>query len=422
LSWLKASLSIAIAHGVRLLGGLIVIKMIAIYLGPEGFGRLGHFMSLIAILSVLAGGGILNGMVKYVSEYKQQPENLNIFLSNALAYSLAFSSLLFVVLMISAKPISLILFKSVEYSELIMVLGGIQFLYAIVNFCNGTINGLRETFKFSKILVIGTLIGLPINYYAISHYGFTGAVVGLALVNACLLLPALFELSKLEVYKRIKFSLNRPDTYRLSKFSLMQMISLATLPLAEIYVRNLIIDNAGWYETGLWQSLMRLSSVYVGFFTTFLAAYYMPTLSSIVDKNQVVKYVTKYVLGVGVAFMLIAVMLYVFRELVFTVIFSKAFVIPAGYLGFQLLGDLFKIMSYVIAFLVVAKARARLYVMGELIQTALYLGIATWFIKVADVSKVFSAYAVSNFLYFSVCVFALLWFKRTFSENESILK
>jgi hypothetical protein len=148
----------------------------------------------------------------------------------------------------------------------------------------------------------------------------------------------------------------------------------------------------------------------------------MPTLSSIVDKNQVVKYVTKYVLGVGVAFMLIAVMLYVFRELVFTVIFSKAFVIPAGYLGFQLLGDLFKIMSYVIAFLVVAKARARLYVMGELIQTALYLGIATWFIKVADVSKVFSAYAVSNFLYFSVCVFALLWFKRTFSENESILK
>jgi len=422
LSWLRASLSIAIAHGVRLVGGLIVIKMIAIYLGPEGFGRLGHFMSLIAILSVLAGGGILNGMVKYVSEYKQQPEKLNLFLSNALAYSTIFSSLLFVVLLISAKPISLILFKSVEYSGLIVVLGGIQLLYAMVNFCNGTINGLRETFKFSKILVVGTVIGLPINFYAISYYGFNGAVIGLAAVNACLLLPALFELSKLEVYKKIKFSFNRSDTFKLSKFSLMQMISLATLPLAEMYVRNLIIDNAGWHETGLWQSLMRLSSVYVGFFTTFLAAYYMPTLSSIFDKDQMVKYVTRYVLGIGVAFAMIAVMLYVFREFVFTVIFSKEFIIPAEYLRFQLLGDLFKIMSYVIAFLIVAKAKARLYVMGELVQTGLYLGIATWFIKTGDVSKVFSAYAVSNFLYFSVCVLALLWFKRTFSENKSISK
>lgn len=418
MSWLRASLSIAIAHGVRMIGGLIIIKMIAIYLGPEGFGKLGHFMSLIAILSVLAGGGILNGMVKYVSEYKQQPEKLNLFLSNALAYSVILSSLLFVALLILAKPISLILFKNIEYSGLIMLLGGIQFLYAMVNFCNGTINGLRETFKFSKVLVIGTLISLLINYYVISYYGFTGAVLGLAAVNASLLLPAMFELSKLKIYKRIKFSLNRDDTVKLSRFSLMQVISLATLPLAEIYVRSVIIDNAGWYETGLWQSLMRLSSVYVGFFTTFLAAYYMPTLSNIVDKDQIVKYVTKYALGVGIAFSVMAVMLYVCREFVFTVVFSKAFAMPAEYLRFQLLGDLFKIMSYTIAFLVVAKARARLYVISELIQTALYLGIAAWFINVRGVSQVFSAYAVSNFLYFSVCALALLWFRRKLSEVE----
>lgn len=419
MSWLRASLSIAIAHGVRLVGGLIVIKMIAIYLGPDGFGRLGHFMSLIAILGVLAGGGILNGMVKYVSEYKQQPEKLDLFLSNALVYSTIFSSLLFAVLLISAKQISLILFKSVEYSKLIMVLGGIQFLYAMVNFCNGTINGLRETFKFSKILVIGTVIGLPINFYAVSYYGFNGAVIGLAAVNACLLLPALFELSKLEVYKKIKFSFNRQDTFKLSKYSLMQVISLATLPIAEIYVRNLIVDNAGWHETGLWQSLMRLSSVYVGFFTTFLAAYYMPMLSGIFDKDEMVKYVIRYVLGIGMAFAVIAAMLYIFREFVFIVVFSKSFIIPAEYLRFQLLGDLFKIMSYVIAFLIVAKGKASLYVICELVQTGLYLGIAIWFVKVSDVSKVFSAYAVSNFLYFSICLIGLLWFGMALEKNKS---
>ena len=401
-----------------MLGGLIVIKIIAIYLGPEGFGRLGHFMSMIAILGVLAGGGILNGIVKYVAEYKGTPNRLHPFLSNALAYTLIFSTLLFIVISLSAKQLSLILFDGEEFTQLIIYLGLIQYFYGLVSFCNGTINGLRETTKFAKIIIVGTLIGLPTSYFLIITYGFSGAVLGLAAVNACLLLPAIFELHKLEFFKKIKLSLNKQDTLRLSKFSAMQMFSLATLPLAEMYIRSLIIDNAGWHEAGLWQSLMRLSSVYVGFFTTFLAAYYMPTLSAILDKNQIFKYVTKYIVTIGSIFILIAVMVYTFREFVLSVIFSKEFTIPAEYVWFQLIGDLFKIMSYVIGFLIVAKAKTKLYIMGELAQTAFYLCVATFLIKVGGVSKVFPAYAISNFMYFCICLFGLLWFKSTISQNK----
>lgn len=401
-----------------MLGGLIVIKIIAIYLGPEGFGRLGHFMSMIAILGVLAGGGILNGIVKYVAEYKGAPDKLHPFLSNALAYTLIFSTLLFIAISLSAKQLSLILFGGQEFTQLIIFLGLIQYFYGLVSFCNGTINGLRETTKFAKIIIFGTLIGLPTSYFLIITYGFCGAVLGLAAVNACLLLPAIFELKKLEFFKKIKFSINRQDTIKLSKFSAMQMFSLATLPLAEMYIRSLIIDNAGWHEAGLWQGLMRLSSVYVGFFATFLAAYYMPTLSGILDKNLIFKYVAKYVVTIGGIFILIAVMVYTFREFVFSVIFSKEFIIPAEYVRYQLIGDLFKIMTYVIGFLIVAKAKTKLYIMGELAQTAFYLGVSTWLIKVGGVSKVFPAYAISNFMYFCICLFGLLWFKNTISQNK----
>ena len=418
MSWWKASVATAVAQAFRMLGGLIIIKIIAIYLGPEGFGRLGHFMSMIAILGVLAGGGILNGIVKYVAEYKGAPDRLHPFLSNALAYTLIFSTLLFIAITLSAKQLSLILFGGDEFTQLIIFLGLIQYFYGLVSFCNGTINGLRETTKFAKIIIFGTLIGLPTSYFLIITYGFSGAVLGLAAVNACLLLPAMYELQKLEFFKKIKFSINKQDTIRLSKFSAMQMFSLATLPLAEMYIRSLIIHNAGWHEAGLWQGLMRLSSVYVGFFTTFLAAYYMPTLSEILDKNQIFKYVAKYVVTIGSIFILIAVMVYTFREFVFSVIFSKEFIIPAEYVRYQLTGDLFKIMSYVIGFLIVAKAKTKLYIMAELAQTAFYLGVATWLIKVGGVSKVFPAYAVSNFMYFCICLFGLLWFKNTISQNK----
>ncbi|HWX00138.1 O-antigen translocase [Collimonas sp.] len=416
MNWWKASTASAIAQAVRMLSGLIIIKIIAVVLGPEGFGRLGHFMSMITILTVLAGGGVLNGIVKYVAEYKDNPEKLFPFLSNALAYSLVFSSLIFFVFLLLAKKISLFLFDNDNDAWLFVFLGFIQFSYALVTFCNGTINGLRETGKFAKIIVVGTLIGLPVSCYAVYRFGFAGAVIGLSLMNACLLFPGLFGFYRLGFLKKIKFAFNFGDFRSISKFSLMQIISLATLPLAEIYIRSLIIHDAGWEQAGLWQSLMRLSSVYIGFFTTFLSAYYMPTLSGIIDKDEVIRYVSKYLTIIGCAFFVIASSVYICRSLVFSIVFSKDFVIPSNYVKFQLIGDFFKILSYVIGFLIVAKAKTKLYILSEFIQTFFYLGVATLLMKFGNVYQVFPAYALSNFLYFLICFSGFLIYGKTWNR------
>ena len=412
MNWLKASTSTAIAQAARMLSGLIVIKMIAVSLGTEGFGRLGHFMSLISVLSVLAGGGILNGIVKYVAEYKSSPSRLHAFLSCAGAYSLLFSVLVCLVLSLFARQISLLLFDTDQYGSLIVFLAFIQFAYGVVSFCNGIINGLTETVKFAKISIVGTALGLPISCFCILQYGFVGAVVGLAVINACLLIPSLIAVMRLDLLQKIKLRFNRLDFKNIARFSSMQMVSLATLPLAEIFVRSLIAQYFGWQETGLWQSLMRLSAVYIGFFTMFLAAYYMPVLSSITDRRKSFNHVVKYLLGVGGAFIVIAVLVYVMRYYVFLIIFSKEFVIPANYVLYQLIGDFFKILSYVIGFLIVAKAKSTLYILGEFVQTGLYLGLAIIAIRSGQVENVFVIYAFSNFLYFLVCLTGLTVYGR----------
>ena len=68
--------------------GFILIKLIAVYLGAGGMGLLGNFMSLVAMLSLMAGGGISNGVIKYVAEYKKQPRRLAEFIGSAKLYSL----------------------------------------------------------------------------------------------------------------------------------------------------------------------------------------------------------------------------------------------------------------------------------------------------------------------------------------------
>lgn len=59
---------------VKILTGMLSLKIIALYAGPEGIAILGQFMSLANIFATIAGGGIALGVIKYVAEYAQTDE------------------------------------------------------------------------------------------------------------------------------------------------------------------------------------------------------------------------------------------------------------------------------------------------------------------------------------------------------------
>ncbi|MDP3928878.1 MAG: oligosaccharide flippase family protein, partial [Bacteroidota bacterium] len=77
---LLAAFAAPLAHGLRMVANLVILKLIAITLGPIGMGTLGNFMSLTTMISVFAGAGITTGITKYVAEYKSSPKRLIRFL------------------------------------------------------------------------------------------------------------------------------------------------------------------------------------------------------------------------------------------------------------------------------------------------------------------------------------------------------
>lgn len=57
MSGLYSAMWTGFAHLTKILAGFIVLKLVAVYLGAEGLGSLGQLMSLITILSLIAGEG-----------------------------------------------------------------------------------------------------------------------------------------------------------------------------------------------------------------------------------------------------------------------------------------------------------------------------------------------------------------------------
>ena len=58
MSLAKASVWTASSTLVKIIAGLLVVKLLAVSFGPEGIGQAGNFRQLITVLGVLAGAGI----------------------------------------------------------------------------------------------------------------------------------------------------------------------------------------------------------------------------------------------------------------------------------------------------------------------------------------------------------------------------
>ena len=57
---------------IKIITSFVSAKVIAIYLGPTGLGMLGQLTSFIAIFLTISTGAITTGVIKFVSEYKNE--------------------------------------------------------------------------------------------------------------------------------------------------------------------------------------------------------------------------------------------------------------------------------------------------------------------------------------------------------------
>lgn len=392
---------------------LVIVKMIAVYLGPAAMGFLGHFMSLSTIVSVFVGGGIGNGIAKYVAEYRNKPRRMLRFVGASIVYGLCFCALVLLVSIIAARPLAQTLFGDLSYSWLFPSLGVAHLFCFIGTAVISIVNGQLRSDLFAAITITGYVGSLPIVYLLIVHFGMEGAAIALLLSISCTGLSALWLVARSRLTRLVRLTVGRTDLLNLARFSMMLLASATLFPLAEIVIRTRIIDSLGLEAAGLWQAMTRLSGAYLGFFTVFLATNFMPRLSTMDDRNSIVLLIRRYLVFIGIAFSIFAFLLYPLRDFVIRMLFSEAFNGMSELFGWQLLGDFFRVSAYVIGFLGVAKAALKLYVAAEFVQSGLYVALSSVVLSQGgNLSGVHQAYALTYFIYLCISVTGLLIYSR----------
>lgn len=404
---LHAGFYSALGTAARLIASLIVIKLVAGFAGPEGVGKLGQFISLMSLMAVLAGGGIGSGIVKYVAEYAGDAQRLTRLLSAALGYMLAASCLMGLSLLLLSRPVAEWLLADARYAGLIRVLAVAQLAIALYNYILAVVNGFMDVRRLALIQGLGSLLSIVMAVWLSSWLHLYGAMLALVAGQALSLVVALPILRGGTYFRRNMLALrfDREMVLRLAAFSAMTLTSALLAPVVNIAVRDHLAEQFGWQQVGYWQAVSKVSDAYLLFLTTAINIYYLPKLSQTNERGALVLELYKACRYLLPAVVVSALLVYALRGWLTTLLFSADFGAATPLYAPQLIGDAIKIASFVLSYLMLAKAMTRLFVISEFAFSAIYLALVYAFTARYGVIGAMYAFAFNYVLYLAFNVF-----------------
>lgn len=416
---IRTSLLTAISTAIKLVSAFAINKVIAVVAGPAGMALIGQVQGVASILQGTSSGLFSTAAVKHSAEWKDQPARREKFLS--LSYTLAFWLTLAVGIATGLLSwwLAGMLLDDHRYWWVFALLGVSIPLFATNNLILSVINGLGDVKKLTALNVAQSIFGLILSVGLPLLFGLSGALAATVLASTIvfiLLLPELRRHPWLKL-RTIRLAEDKLDFDRLKSFALMAIASAICTPLAQLIVRAWIVEHCSVQEAGYWQGLMRLSTAYLMFFTTTLSVYYLPKFSSLGADGIKRELVRGYSLLLPVLAVLF-VGIWLARGWLISLLFSAEFAPMESLLSYQLLGDFLKIGSWVMAYLMLARARTVLYITSEIGFNVLYVGLSMKLVGSSGSGGVRGAVIAWIVLYATYWLFLLVSLPGLLRENR----
>ncbi|EJG1064232.1 O-antigen translocase [Vibrio parahaemolyticus] len=417
---IKTSLLSFIATAVKLLSGLIINKAVSIFIGPSGLAVIGQFQNAQGIVRTLAQGGINSGVTKYTAEFHKNREKKHELWSSSLKITVFFSVIVSLLLLLFSSYWSHLIFGSTDYQYVFVVFSITMIMYSINQLLLSVINGLKEIRRFISINVIQSIYSLIFTTVLIVLFQLDGALIAMVTNQSVTFLILLWMLrGHREIcFKNFILPISSEVCIKLSKYTLMTLVSTAAVPLSMMYIRNYLGENLSWDEAGYWQGMYYISTMYLMVITTALGTYYLPRLSEIKDRFELRKELLNGYKVILPILTILCFSIYLLKDFIVWLLFSEDFYPMLSLFKWQLVGDFLKISSWLLAYLMLAKAMTKVYVLTEIFFAITFVLFSIYFVSHHGLIGMSYAFATNYFCYLIAMVFIMN--KYIFIKNSSI--
>lgn len=379
---LRSSSIIGGASVVNIVIGLLRTKIAAVILGPAGFGFIGLLQSLMATASTVSGLGISSAGTRQIAEAAGIDDEYGI--------AAARRALFWGTLLLAA--VGAWIFWALRGELALRVIGDSAVAHHIgwlaigvaltvaAGSQNALLRGMRRIGDIARVSILSALLSTALGIAALWIWGSNGILIFVLATPA-----ATFALGHLYV-ARIPRVTGPPTPLSqlagqwrvLATLGFAFMIAGIAGTVGQLAVRTVIQRQLGAEALGYFQAAWAISMTYIGFVLTAMATDYYPRLTAAIhDKpvtNRIVNEQTEVALLLAGPILLAMLGL---APLVIRLLYSSSFVDAVDILRWQILGDILKVASWPLGFVILAAGDGRTFMLTETLSMAFFVGL-TW--------------------------------------------
>lgn len=401
MSLVKTSLLNGIAVVVKVASALVLNKVLAVYVGPVGYAVIGQFQNAVSIVVNLAGGVVATGVTKATAQHFDDEAKQHAIWQTAIRFSLGASVIAAIVLLLMGNSLAQWLLHRADMSSVFVWLALVLPAMAANNLLLAIVNGKKEVGIYVMANIIGSLISMLVVGLLAFNFGLYGTLVAFTINPALVLLATAAIVARRDWFKA-KFlwgRMNRPALRELSGFGLMGLTSALTVPISYMLIRDHLATNLGLTAAGYWQASWKISEIYLMLVTTTLSVYYLPRLAEIRKaselKTEIIK-VYRFVMPIVVAGV---VVIFFLRDFIIRTLFTPEFLPMRELFPWQLAGDVIKIGSWILAYIMLGRALVKVFVVTEIAFSILFVLLSWLLVDAFGLPGVAMAYVINYCCY-----------------------
>jgi PST family polysaccharide transporter len=144
----------------------------------------------------------------------------------------------------------------------------------------------------------------------------------------------------------------------------------------DYYVREFAIQEFGTIQTGLWQSVVRISEAYRGLVISFLFLSLYPMLSQKLAANKLqINTLRRYYLLYFLTSLVSLFLVFQFNEFILKTLYDAQYQQASNLFQFQIIGDLFAFLAFPFSIFFIASVKTKSYIIIELLSALIFVAL-----------------------------------------------
>jgi polysaccharide transporter, PST family len=409
---IKTSILSAIAQIIRIVSGFVVTKVIAVYIGPSGLAVIGQLQNFINIVLIFAGDLFKTATTKYTAEYLDDSHKKYNLWSTTIKLILLLNIFIFCVLFFFSTEIVTFLLGNEKYSYILKILAFSIPFFVFNTFLLSILNGHRQIQKYILLSILLSLVSLFLVVLLSVSHGLKGALIAYTTNQSVVFFITIYVIRKETWFKFKNFTqkFNSIELKKLFGFALITLFAILASNLNLMVIRDFISTNISLESAGYWQGIWTLSGVSLSLITMSLTTYFLPTLSSLKNKNDISKELKKALILIIPIASFISLCMYLFRDFIIYILYTDEFLPMAELFLWQMIGNTIKVVGWLYGYTLVAKAMVKYTVGTEIVFALSFIFLSMLLVTQFGLIGVTYAFTINSVLH-AVTVYTIYKYK-----------